>query len=80
MAKKPKNPEPLLFKIEEAAHDLSMSASALRRLIKNGSLKTVRPTIGTVRISRAELERFVNEAPGTSCQTPRDCPPCGGQV
>ena len=80
MATQPESPEPLLYTIEDAAHGLSMSASALRRLIKDGSLKTVRPSIGTVRVSRAELERFAKEAPGTSGKTSRDCPPCGGQV
>ena len=60
------NPEPILLKVGEAAYGLSMSLSATRRLIKNGSLKTVRPTIGTVRISRAELERFVKEVTESS--------------
>jgi excisionase family DNA binding protein len=72
--------EQLLYTIEEAAHILSMSGSSLRRLIKNGSLKTVRPSIGTVRITRVELESFVSEDRGTSCQTPPDCPPNGRQL
>ena len=80
MVIQPENPEPLLHTVEEAAYILSIGVSSVYRLIKDEKLKTVRPTIGTVRITRAELERFVNEAPGTSCQTPRDCPPCGGQV
>ncbi len=70
----------LLYTIEEVAYILSTSGTSVRRWIKNGSLNTVRPSIGTVRVTRAELERFVNEAPGTSYQTSRDCPPCGGRV
>ena len=69
----------LLYSIEEAAYILSTSGSTVRRWIKTGDLKTVRPSIGTVRISRAELERFVYEGRGASYQTPPDCPPCGGQ-
>jgi excisionase family DNA binding protein len=69
--------EQLLYTIEEAAHILSMSGSSLRRLIKNGSLKTVRPSIGTVRITRAELEAFASEGRGASYQTPPDCSPNG---
>jgi excisionase family DNA binding protein len=52
-------PEPLLYTIDEAACIISVSVSTLRRMIKNGNLKTVKPSIGTVRISRAELEAFI---------------------
>lgn len=80
MVSKEELPEPLLYSMEEAAFMLSISVSALHRETKKGNLKIIRPTPGCVRITRTELERFIKEAPGTSCQTPRDCPPCGGQV
>ena len=48
--------EPLLYTIDEAACILSMSGSTVRRSIKIGSLRTVHPSVGTVRISRAELD------------------------
>lgn len=52
----------LLYTIDEAACVLSTSGSTVRRWIKEGILTTVRPSPFCVRISRAELERFVSEA------------------
>ena len=59
-------PEPLLYTIEESAYVLALSPPTVYRLIKSGGLKTIRPTPGCVRISRAELVQFV-----ASCQTQR---------
>jgi len=60
--------EPLLYTMAAAAGMLSVSESTLRRWVSNGTLKTVRPSVGTVRISRAELERFVKEASDGPCE------------
>jgi len=73
-------PEPLLYTMDEAACVLSVSRSTLRRWIKDRKLKTVRPSIGTVRITRDELESFVSEGRGASYQTPPDGHTKGGNV
>jgi excisionase family DNA binding protein len=70
--------KPLLYSIDEAACIVSLSPSTIRRAIKNGYLNAIYPTVGTVRITRAELERFIREARDTSAKTAPDCTSLGG--
>ena len=46
-----------LFKLNEAAHMLSLSVVSLRRLIKSGTIRAHRRT-RHILISRSEIERF----------------------
>jgi len=52
-------PEPLLYTVEEAGFLLSLSGGSIRKFIRTGELKTIRPTPLSIRISRQELEQFV---------------------
>ena len=62
-------PEPLLYTVEEAAYLLSLSKSSVHRLIKEGKVKTLHPSPGSLRIGRTDLELFIKRAKREeSCQ------------
>ena len=47
------------YTIQEVADILQVSDQAVRKYIDKGIIKKI-PNIGAVRISQAELERFIN--------------------
>ena len=52
--------EPMLFRIEEVAKLLSISRSGVYRLFEENQLKPVYLNQRTVRVSKSEVDRFVN--------------------
>lgn len=46
-------------KVKTAARLLDMNESRVRALIREGKLKVIRPTPGTIRITRAEIRRYL---------------------
>ena len=52
--------EPMLFRIEEVARLLSISRSGVYRLFEENALKPVYLNQRTVRVSKSEVDRFVN--------------------
>jgi len=48
-----------LYRVDEAATTLALSKASVVRLIARGDLRVIRPTGRTVRITEAELARFV---------------------
>lgn len=56
MKTKTENSKEFFLKIREVAEALSTSEQTVRKLIKNGELKSVK--IGTTRVSNKEIERY----------------------
>jgi len=51
----------MVYTVEEVADILKVSVSTVRRLIKEGQLKTVRVGI-QLRITKEELDRFLSQS------------------
>ena len=62
---------PMVYTIDDAAYILSMSVSSIRRLIKDGQLKTMRISPGSIRITRTELEQYVTRAQEVTSPCPK---------
>ncbi len=45
-------------KVKTAARLLDMNESSVRQLVRDGKLKTIRPTPNTIRIPLAEIRRY----------------------
>jgi excisionase family DNA binding protein len=54
------NQEAMLFRVEEVAKLLSISRSGVYRLFKENQLKPVYVNQRTVRVSKSEVDRFVD--------------------
>ena len=53
--------EPILYRIEEVANLLSVSRSTIYRLFKENQIKPLYVNERTVRVSKLEVDRFVNQ-------------------
>lgn len=53
--------ELILYRLNEVATILRVDPSSVRRWVRNGKLRVLRPigARGTVRVTRTELERFL---------------------
>jgi excisionase family DNA binding protein len=69
--------KPMLYTIDDVSYLLNVSASSIRRWIKEGTLKTVRLGSGLVRIDRNELTRLINISRNSNepCDTSVDTKP-----
>ncbi len=48
-----------LLTIEQAARELTVSKSTVERLVRAGRLRVIRPSPGTVRITRDEVNAYL---------------------
>ncbi len=48
-----------LYRLDGAAEALQLSKSSVVRLVQRGELRVIRPTGRSVRVTEAELNRFV---------------------